>query len=55
MAERHAFTCDVCEEETEVPCSEQSPAALPSGWTEEGKRHYCVECSALNAALDGET
>jgi hypothetical protein len=54
MSERHVYTCDVCSEEAVVPCDGQAPAQMPDGWTQEGKRHYCVDCSALNAAMDGE-
>jgi hypothetical protein len=55
MAERHLFICDVCSEEEVAPCDGETPAKMPAGWTQEGKRHYCVECSALNAAMDGES
>jgi hypothetical protein len=55
MAERHLFICDVCSEEEVAPCDGETPAKMPTGWTQEGKRHYCVECSALNAAMDGES
>jgi hypothetical protein len=54
MAERHLFICDVCSEEEIAACDGETPATMPTGWTQEGKRHYCVECSALNAAMDGE-
>jgi hypothetical protein len=55
MAERHLFICDVCSEEEVAPCDGETPAKMPTGWTQEGTRHYCVECSALNAAMDGES
>ena len=55
MAERHLFICDVCGQEEAATCDGQTPAAMPTGWTQEGKRHYCEECSALNAAMDGES
>lgn len=54
MAERHLYTCDVCSEEAAVPCAAETPAQMPDGWTQEGTRHYCVDCSELNAAMDGE-
>jgi len=55
MSERHTFTCDVCGEEEIAVCGGTSPTQPPAGWTREGTRDYCAECSALNAALDGET
>ncbi len=54
MSERHTFTCDVCGEEEVAVCDGTAPVQRPTGWTHEGTRDYCVECSALNAALDGE-
>ena len=52
---RVARTCDVCGEEEIAACDGTAPVQPPSGWTHEGTRDYCVECSALNAALDGES
>lgn len=54
MAERHVFICDVCDEEAVAVCDGAAPVQRPAGWTKEGARDYCAECSSLNAALDGE-
>jgi hypothetical protein len=54
VAERHVFTCDVCGEEVIAVCDGKEPVQRPDGWTHEGVRDYCAECSALNAAMDGE-